>query len=390
VLGARAELNPEDEFRLSAILNNGVDWSWVAARAERLGVKPLLWSHLSRQKDLGRIQQEVMAGFQEAYRLQAIRSMRIAGQIRTIIGILNRNAIPVILLKGAYLSRWVYADSALRPMSDIDILVKPHQGEEAQRLLLSHGYDVMKSRAPSRFHQEVAHRRRQHLTPLLTPGRVCVEIHMDLFAKAPVQSRVIGDVWDRSVPVDLDGERAFALSPAFLVLHLAFHLYTHIAAGKAVLYWFCDLDLMIRSHGETIDWSRVNAAADALGITSFVQGVFHLMTTYWRTPVPECLADVILEEPLDFHEILFNPAPNLKGFLPDRMRLVRDIAEDYGWRKGLYYILRHLVPVRSSIVQRYQPRNRKELLLAYGTHLREKLQRACASLNAILRTSFRR
>ena len=96
----------------------------------------------------------------------------------------------------------------------------------------------------------MAHIGASHLPPLLSSNGVHVEVHSDLFKKAPIKTGEMERVWERAVPVDLYGAVSFALCPEHLVLHLAHHLHQHMMAGKSVLYWFCDLDLVVRQYGE--------------------------------------------------------------------------------------------------------------------------------------------
>jgi len=109
------------------------------------------------------------------------------------------------------------------------------------------------------------------------------------------------------------------------------------------------------------------------------------MHRYWGTPIPERLRGTGREDIPSLREMLFNPRSNLKDFMPERMRLVREITKEFGWGGGIYYVVRHLVPTRACMVERYQPRSRRDLLRAYGFHLEEKCRRAFLSMDALLR-----
>jgi hypothetical protein len=58
---------------------------------------------------------------------------------------LNREEIAHLRIKGLDLIRDFYADPSLRPISDIDILVKPTQFGEAVKLLFNYGFSVVQS-----------------------------------------------------------------------------------------------------------------------------------------------------------------------------------------------------------------------------------------------------
>lgn len=122
VLAARLEMNSDDAARMESILRECPDWAEVKASAHRLGVEPLLYRHLSQERYARYVPDEVIHLLKESYRAQAIRSLRIYGQISRFLDSMNQAEVPIILLKGAFLAKWVYGDIALRPMNDIDIL----------------------------------------------------------------------------------------------------------------------------------------------------------------------------------------------------------------------------------------------------------------------------
>ena len=393
VLAARTALSPEDEKQMTEILRQGLNWSWIEASGKRLGVQSLMLKHFSHKEKAFYVPEAVMVRLEAAYRRQAIRSLRNEAQISRLLTALNQEKIPVILLKGAYLAAWVYEDRALRPMSDIDILVsEPHAGR-VREILLNCGYEDMQIYAQSPFHREVLlHIKFPHLLPFLSSNGVRVEVHLDLFKKAPIKTGEMERVWERAVPVDLYGAAALALCPEHLMLHLAHHLRLHMMEGKSVLYWFYDLDLVVRRYGEGIHWDDIKSQAKAMGIASRIGTVFHLLVRHWGTPVPEeflrNLSHGADMGPI-FWDVLFNSKGNLRNFVPNKLRLTRKIQKEYGWGKYLYYVLRHFFPARSYILNKYHPQNRREIWGCYLMHFCNRFRSAFSSLFLMVMSSCR-
>ena len=59
---------------------------------------------------------------------------------RKLLKLFQNNDIEVIALKGAHLAEAVYASPALRRMNDIDLLVKPVDLPEIERIMTKNGY----------------------------------------------------------------------------------------------------------------------------------------------------------------------------------------------------------------------------------------------------------
>jgi hypothetical protein len=125
VLAARLRLGPEDREALETLLREGLPWEALGAQAGRLGVEGLLLRHL-QDPDLGKWVPGPLASALEAgHRRTALRTLRLQGLLHRALPALASAQIPVILLKGASLAHRIYPDPALRPMSDVDILIRP-------------------------------------------------------------------------------------------------------------------------------------------------------------------------------------------------------------------------------------------------------------------------
>jgi hypothetical protein len=73
-------------------------------------------------------------------KLRIARNLLILAQLEETAHLFSRQAIPVVVLKGAALIQLHPSYCAERTMEDIDLLVRPGDLEKARRLLLFHGY----------------------------------------------------------------------------------------------------------------------------------------------------------------------------------------------------------------------------------------------------------
>ena len=182
-------MNGADADGFGQILDAGPDWDRVLAMGERLGCLPLLHRHLSQPQWSGLTPRHVQETLNLAYRKAAMRSLRIRGQIQQLHNETERRQIPLLFLKGAALAGWLYTDWALRPMSDIDVLVKEGDVPRLDRMLRDLGYAQDLSIYRSHVHRKVASRV-SHPAPYSRPNRPNVEVHDSLFHQPDMETRL--------------------------------------------------------------------------------------------------------------------------------------------------------------------------------------------------------
>lgn len=73
-------------------------------------------------------------------RRRAATSLAATGLVADVARKLADPGIPVMPVKGALLQHWLYEDPSERPLTDVDILVRPEDFEKAVETLLSLGY----------------------------------------------------------------------------------------------------------------------------------------------------------------------------------------------------------------------------------------------------------
>lgn len=175
-------------------------------------------------------------------------------QLATLLGSLGDARIDTIVLKGGALIPLAYGDFGARPMSDFDVLVRPADTERALRLLGEHGWTPTLPDAPGlvdyRHANELAHR-----------SGLRIDLHWSVFQEccAPGAS---DDFWRASELVVIDGRETRTLCPADMLLHVCVHGARWSPVQPAA--WIADAAMLLRAHGERIDWARFTAQARRL------------------------------------------------------------------------------------------------------------------------------
>jgi hypothetical protein len=374
ILAARLNLQNEAADAIHALLQAGVDWVKVLELSFVLGMRPLLFRHLTDERNVACVPQDVLASLQDDYDLQMLRSMRIYGCIKQVLASMNQADIPVILLKGAYLAQWIYQDIALRPMSDVDILCRQEDQHRAQEKLVEIGYRDTPGAYHSPLHERILNTHASHAPAIYNPKVTRVEVHSELFKTNPKNVAQMDRVWETFSHESWEGLTVFALSPEYQLLYLCSHLHKHCAAGDAMcLYWFCDIHETIIHYGDTIDWETLYRQAEDLEIAAQVKSILKLVKQRWHTPVVEdkkrafCGLREEADE-LSLSEILHDTFKGKRGALPYYLHMVAMVKQVEGWSNRLFYLWKLIFPSKENIIYRYHPANHLSLCLWYAAH----------------------
>ena len=122
---ARANSSAEELQRIAQELSRPeLDWNYLTAAACAHGVAPLIYHNLHRSRATRVLPPRATETLRNSYYGNAARNSFLYGELSNVLNAFREKQIEVIVLKGAALAETVYPNRALRPMSDIDLLVK--------------------------------------------------------------------------------------------------------------------------------------------------------------------------------------------------------------------------------------------------------------------------
>lgn len=134
------------------------------------------------------------------------------------VELLGRAGIQVRVLKGSAVAHLDYADAALRPFVDVDLLVRSEQFDLATETLREHGYQ--------RYFAEIRpgyDRRFGKGVSFVSPGNLELDLHRT-FAMGPFGLRVnLDDLWSSGQDFTLAGTPLSGLGPDERLLHACYH-----------------------------------------------------------------------------------------------------------------------------------------------------------------------
>ena len=305
------------------------DWQDLAQLAANHGVSAFVRQAISRENLA--VPTSVADGLRNATLGQIAHVARLNVALFKILPALQVAGVPVMILKGPVLSRLVYPDATLRPYSDIDLNIREPDEEAAVATLLGvgleeipHGAEVERQAHAHHVHEGAAF----HRVFMNPEGGVMVELHLDPLQMG-LKTTHEAARWERAQPAPgLTG--ALMLSPEDQIIQLSVHVHKH---GFSRLIWIKDLDLLVRTFGETLNWAAVRADARAEGVENSVWYTLALAVRLFLTPVPPAVLASLAPSP--FVRLLYRQVwppdgvANLQGHM--RRRAVQFLAAD-SWR----------------------------------------------------------
>lgn len=334
-----------------------VDWPRLSAAASAHGLAPLLYDIL---KGRALAPDDAIADLQAAYRETALNAGLMSVELHDVLNLLDGNGLPAVVLKGAALGDTLYGNSALRPMTDLDLLLHEADVVRAVELLTERGYrrasgEVWAGHA-MQFENEIVLRSRE-------PVPLAVELHWHLLDSPFYQERVNeGWFWRSAEVASVAETKALVLGLEATFLHLSAHYVLH-HRGQGVR-WIYDIAALLALVGSQMNWQEVLARSREFHLVFSVQEVVREMVNDWGLVLPEDLLAAVLGMPVSAEErrvVQWLQAEQR----PVVQRFWADLASMPSWRRRLAYLLANLFPSPVYMQDRYALSGRAWVPLAY-------------------------
>lgn len=238
----RSERDRKAVQQSDGILSLDLNWTLLTEMARGGDLAPHLHHDLRRTGRDG-VPPDVMNRLQQLYLGSTGRSTIIRHELEEVLTALRDAKLDVIVLKGAALAGTVYRDPALRPMCNVDLLVRKEDIEKACRVLLGIG-----CRSGSCLSLEAQQRREHHLAMLRRPGGLGIEVHWTL---APLHTPFEPDLnglWDRAQPACVADVLVLTLPAEDTLLHVSVHSASDVPYARRsnkLPRDLCDLDRIV-------------------------------------------------------------------------------------------------------------------------------------------------
>lgn len=246
------------------------DWENLYALAMQQKVEAMVSAALS---DVPDVPQEIRARFLNAYKKEISAQIVRRNEGMKILNAFEVNGIDYVPLKGWVLQD-LYPNPAMRYMCDMDILFKPGQSADVQRVLEALDY------VPQELggNPEVYYKK-----PIMN-----IEMH----------KRIVRDVtdyydriWERVLPAE-NSRHGFSMSAEDFYLYMIAHFYKHFIGGGTGVRYVCDTEVWLRAYDETMDRAYVDDHLQQSGYLDFERQIRALCRCWFHDePADEALTE---------------------------------------------------------------------------------------------------
>lgn len=338
-----------DALDNAALISSGESFDWGAVRsaAESENVQPLLFYALRGNTLLpAPLLEQWHRTYVQTGALNALRMRELAAVLTT----LRASNIEALVLKGSSLLERVYGNIALRPMLDMDILVRRDDVPTALKVLEAFQYKAispeLSTGALLAYENEIA-----LWKDSIGSGGWMLEVHWRLF-DSPFYQRMIPEevMWETTGATMIDGVDAATLTPELDFLHLCGHLILH-HQGVGLIWWN-DLNDYLHVCRTELDWELLLNQARRLNLIRSLQYVMDRLGGDWGAPIPNEFARRLAQTQPSPEEMRVYTALT-SGNRPPARRLLDDVAGQATWKGKARFVYHNLFPSGAYMDERY-------------------------------------
>ena len=266
---SRVTLDENETRSAEDLLQEDLDWEHIFKRSEEEGLSPLIYHHfkLKNLKGSDYIPESILEHAKEAYYNNSLNNMLLCEECKKVLKIFSSEKISAMILKGIYLAENIYKNIALRPIADMDILIKREDLPKTNEILRSLGYIV-----PSNYADFLLKKETTPINSLVynKPGvYFFLHLHWHIINLTWPLDSVIGmidmdRIWSSAEPTMIDGVECLSLSPHHLLIYLAHHGFSH-CFNRLILA--SDIFEFLRCNQDTLDWDLVIKEAERLNLS---------------------------------------------------------------------------------------------------------------------------
>lgn len=333
---------------------NDIDWDYFLRKARENGISAIIYSKLNENKaDFLNIPSYIFEKLKKDYYLNATKNALIFMELGKVLEALKKAGLQVIVLKGAPLAEVVYKNLALRPMLDVDLLVKKKDLLRIDKQLKILDYwPLDRSIDDGDFSPTYLTTRDYRSSSVNSPS---FHIHWHFVnSSIPNESYIkhirMEDIWQDAEKTHIANVETLAMSPHHLIIHLSEHA-LRVTHSLSKLSFFCDIHEVINFYKERLDWNQLIEESQKFNLNRLVYLSLYFSFNFFGTYVPE---DVLLRlRPERFslgEKIFMNSVSNNRRF--SGLSYLVHLSLNKGLFRKMEFVWRTFFPPRQIIAQR--------------------------------------
>ena len=286
-------------------LPEALDWERFFTIAESNRMLPLLDRIFQADGFSGVVPDEIGGKIRDQVEKTSKSTALLSASLQEYLRKAGHQGLDTVVHKGLWLSHEIYGGAAIRPGSDIDLLVRQSQVQASLETLQEMGIAQF---WPNLLDDRYYLKHHLHLQRCSEDLKVWFEIHWALDHPYTHQTIDYEAMLDRAATGELFGEPVLVLSPADLMLSLAVHLVKHavylpalvgradlpqIILADGMLMYYLDVAGAIERYAAAIDWESTLQLAVRSGCVDILGSVLRVCRERFAAPVPDRALDAL-------------------------------------------------------------------------------------------------
>ena len=350
----RKETKERTKHKIFEAERVGLDWSVFLENARENGVSALVYSKLNEIKeDCPNIPSKVFAELKKDYYLNATKNTLIFEELGKALEAFKKSGLRVIVLKGAALAEKVYGNIALRPMSDIDLLVKEEDMMNVNEQLKTLDYRPIDASVDDIDFSSTYLTTLDYRTPEENSPSFHIHWHF-VNSTIPNESYIrnikIDNIWRDAEETRIADVETLVMAPHHLLIHLSEHA-LRVTHSLSKLSFLCDINEAVNFYQERLDWGQLIDEAYTFNLEKMVYLSLFFSSKFLAAPVPEDVLSSIKPKKFSFWEKIFMKAVSNNKQFPGLSYLVH-LSLNRGLFRKIKFIGRTFFPPRRFIAQR--------------------------------------
>ncbi|MGH7802425.1 MAG: nucleotidyltransferase domain-containing protein [Thermodesulfobacteriota bacterium] len=281
--------------KIRELLYPPLNWDEVLESAKWHRIETLLYNSLIDLPESQSIPPDFIEYIKKCFYSNTIKNINLFKELEHLLDIFEKKGLNVMLLKGSFLGKTIYSNDAIRPLTDIDIMVKVEDLEKAEKTLSENGYIFNGKRSPVWYRENNYHYQYAHPVK-----NIMVELHWHILSKsepdqiAIKEYDIINGFWERAIPLEIYDSNALTLCPNDLLFYQCIHFLKHrfqspnggyrgVFNSKGSLLQLNDIYGALKYYRDAIDWESLELEAAKYKVTHLIYSTLYLVRNIFGT-----------------------------------------------------------------------------------------------------------
>jgi hypothetical protein len=223
----------------------------------------------------------------DAYKATWLENERRFREVAELLGSLDSLGIETMVLKGVALALLYYQDPGLRPMGDVDILVRPRDVADTIDALTRLAWRQI-GRTPRLLSETYLNARRE--IHFVNSRGMYLDLHWRVMDEACLSSTDEW-FWSGAIRMSVRGVETHAMNPTDQLLHVCVH--ATLWTPSPLPRWIVDAATILRTSCADIDWDRLVSHAQRLGLVIPLRETLRQLVEVFDSSIPLPAVDTL-------------------------------------------------------------------------------------------------